>query len=135
MAKVPLQEGLFEESSGGPALIGSQCGSCGQVLFPPKPLCLNCFSIDVEPIRLNRDGKLYTYTTVYMASEHFPPPYAAGWIELPEGIRIFSQIRGWQEHPLKIGMDMRMYLETLWQDDDREVIGYVFRPVTGEVRR
>jgi uncharacterized OB-fold protein len=90
---------------------------------------------DVKPIKLNRDGKLYTYTTVYMASEHFPPPYTVGWIELPEDVRIFSQIRGWQEHPLKIGMDMRMYIETLWQDEDREVIGFVFRPVTGEVRQ
>ncbi len=135
MPKVLLQKGLFEEADGEPALIGSKCGSCGQVLFPAKPVCLNCMSTDVEPIRLNRDGKLYTYTTVYMASEHFPPPYTVGWIEISEDIRIFSQIRGWQEQPLKIGMDMRMYIETLWQDDDREVIGFVFRPVTGEAQR
>jgi len=89
-------------------------------------------SADLESIRLRRDGILYTYTTVYMASEHFPPPYTVGWIELPEGIRIFSQIRGWQENPLKIGMDMRLYIETLWRDEDNEVIGYVFKPVIGE---
>jgi uncharacterized OB-fold protein len=132
MEKVPLQEGLFEEVNGEPALIGSKCGVCGQVLFPPKPFCLNCLSPDVASIRLSRDGKLYTYTTVYMASEHFVSPYAVGWVELPEDIRVFSQIRGWQEQPLKIGMDMRLYLETLWQGENREVIGFVFRPVTGE---
>ena len=112
--------------------MGSKCGSCGQVLFPVKSVCLNCMSTDVESIKLSRDGKLYTFTTVYMASEHFPPPYTVGWIELPEDIRIFSQIRGWQEHPLKIGMYMRLYIETLWQDEDNEVIGYVFKPVIGE---
>jgi uncharacterized OB-fold protein len=135
MKKVPFQKGLFEEANGEPALIGSKCGACGQVLFPPKPLCLNCLSTDVKPIRLSRDGKLYTFTTVHMASEHFPPPYTIGWIELPESIRIFSQLRGWQEHPLKIGMEMRMYIETLWQEEDREVIGFVFRPITGETQR
>jgi uncharacterized OB-fold protein len=135
MEKVPFQKGLFEEANGETALIGSKCESCGQVLFPLKPVCLNCLSTDVKPIRLSRNGKLYTYTTVHMASEHFPPPYTVGWIVLPEDIRIFSQIRGWQEHPLKIGMDMRMYIETLWQDEDREVIGFVFRPVTGEAQR
>ena len=135
MTKVPFQKSLFEETNGEPALIGSKCGSCGQVLFPAKTVCLNCMSTDVKSIRLNRDGKLYTYTTVYMASEHFPPPYTVGWIELPEDIRIFSQIRGWQEQPLKIGMYMRMYIETLWQDGDNEVIGFVFRPLTGEARR
>lgn len=135
MTKVPFQKGLFEETNGEPALIGSKCGSCGQVLFPAKSVCLNCMSTNVESIKLSRDGKLYTFTTVYMANEHFPPLYTVGWIELPEDIRIFSQIRGWQEHPLKIGMYMRLYIETLWQDEDNEVIGYVFKPVTGEVLR
>ncbi len=135
MAKVPFQKGLFEETDGKPTLIGSKCRSCGQVLFPLKSLCLNCMSTDVEAIKLSRYGKLYTFTTVYMASEHFPPPYSVGWIELPEDIRIFSQIRGWQEQPLKIGMEMRMYIETLWQDGDDEVIGFVFRPVAGEAHQ
>jgi uncharacterized OB-fold protein len=89
-------------------------------------------STNVESTKLSRDGKLYTFTTVYMASEHFLPPYTVGWIELPEDIRIFSQIRGWQDSPLKIGMYMRLYIETLWQDEDNEVIGYVFKPVIGE---
>ena len=128
MPQVPFKEGLFEDVDGGPALIGSRCRACGQVLFPSKPVCLNCLSTDVKLVHLSRDGKLYTYTIVYLPSEHFPPPYAVGWIELPEGIRVFSQVRGWQERPLKIGMDMRMYVETLWQDGDKDVIGYVFRP-------
>jgi uncharacterized OB-fold protein len=135
MTRVPFHTGLFEETGGEPALIGSKCASCGRVLFPSKPLCLDCLSTDVASIRLNRYGRLYTYTTVHMASEHFPSPYTVGWIELPEGIRVFSQIRGWQEQPLKIGMDMRMYIETLWQDGDNDVIGFVFRPVTGGAQR
>jgi uncharacterized OB-fold protein len=129
MAQVPFKEGLFEEADGGPALIGCRCRACGQVFFPSRPVCLNCMSEDVAALRLSRDGSLYTYTTVYLPSEHFPPPYTVGWIELPEGIRVFSQIRGWQEQPLRIGMAMRMGIETLWQDGENEMTGYIFRPV------
>jgi uncharacterized OB-fold protein len=128
--KVPFREGLFAEVDGQQTLVGCQCKSCGQIFFPKKPVCLNCGSAEVQSINLSSRGKLYTYTTVNMASEHFPPPYAIGWIQLPEGIRIFSQIRGWQEQPLKINMDMQMCVETLWADGEREVMGYVFRPVS-----
>jgi uncharacterized OB-fold protein len=129
MTQTPFKEGLFEEVGGKPTLIGSKCRACGQVFFPSKSVCLNCMSEDVETVRLSRDGGLYTYTTVHMPSEHFPPPYTVGWIELPEGIRVFSQIRGWQEQPLRIGLGMRMYIETLWQDGDNEMTGFVFRPL------
>jgi uncharacterized OB-fold protein len=134
MTRILFKEGLFEEIEGKPTLIGSKCRSCGQTFFPSKLVCLNCMSTEVELIRLSRDGKLYTYTTVYMNSEHFSSPYTIGWIELREGIRIFSQIRGWQEQPLRIGMDMRIYVETLWQDGDNEVVGFVFRPQPERVR-
>jgi uncharacterized OB-fold protein len=71
---------------------------------------------------------LYSFTIVHMPSEHFQPPYAIGWIELPEGIRIFSQIRGWQEGPLRTGMDMELAIEKFWDEGEKEVIGYTFRP-------
>jgi len=126
--RVPFREGLFEETSGKGSLIGAKCQQCGQIIFPRRETCLNCLGQDLEPVHLSRKGKLYSYTIVHMPSEHFKPPYAIGWIELPEGIRIFSQIRDWQEHHLKTGMDMELHFEKLWDEEDKEVIGYVFRP-------
>jgi uncharacterized OB-fold protein len=126
--RVPFREGLFEETSGKGSLIGARCLQCGQIIFPRRETCLNCLGQDLEPVHLSRKGKLYSYTIVHMPSEHFKPPYAIGWIELPEGIRIFSQIRDWQEQHLKTGMDMELHFEKLWDEEDKEVIGYVFRP-------
>ena len=126
--RVPFREGLFEETSGRGSLIGARCRQCGQVIFPVRETCLNCLGQDLEPVHLSRNGKLYAYTIVHMPSEHFPPPYAVGWIELPEGVRVFSQLRGWQEQPLATGMEMQLYFETLWEEAEKEVIGYVFRP-------
>jgi uncharacterized OB-fold protein len=126
--KVPFREGLFEKVSGKWALVGCRCKRCGQIFFPVREWCLNCSSRDLERINLGRNGKLYSFTIVHMPSEHFEPPYAVGWIELAEGIRIFSQIRGWQEHPLKIGIDMELAVEKLWDEEEKEITGYIFRP-------
>lgn len=79
-------------------------------------------------MNLSQTGKLYSFTIVHMPSEHFSPPYAIGWIELPEGIRIFSPIQGWKENLLKIGMTMKLSFEKLWEEDEKEVMGYVFKP-------
>jgi len=126
--RVPFREGLFEETSGKGSLVGARCKQCGQIIFPGRETCLNCLGHDLETIHLSQNGKLFTYTIVHMPSEHFEPPYAVGWIEMPEGVRIFSQIRGWREHPLATGMEMELHFETLWEEEEKEVIGYVFRP-------
>jgi uncharacterized OB-fold protein len=126
--RVPMREGLFEDISDKKSLVGVRCRRCQQVIFPKRDTCLNCLGDDLEQIHLSQKGKLYSYTIVHMPSEHFDPPYAIGWIELQDGIKIFSQIRGWQEHPLTIGMDMSLHFENLWYEEDKEVIGYVFRP-------
>ena len=126
--RVPFHEGLFEDISGKKALVAAKCRQCGQIIFPGREVCLNCQGTDLETIHLSRQGKLYSYTIVHMPSEHFDPPYAVGWIELPEGIRIFSQVRGWREHTLTTGMEMTLFFEKLWEEEENEVIGYVFRP-------
>ena len=126
--KAPFKEGLYEEIAGKEVLIAGKCIDCGQVFFPKKFLCLNCLSKDLKTIHLSPRGKLYSYSTVYMDSEHFQAPYTVGWIDLPEGIRIFSQIRGWQAQPLKIGMTMNLSVEPLWKRIGGDVVGHVFRP-------
>jgi uncharacterized OB-fold protein len=126
--RVPFKEGLIGEVSGQWVLKGCKCKQCGKMIYPIRNVCLNCLSRDLERLDLSRKGKLYSFTIVHMPSEHFKPPYAIGWIDLPEGIRIFSQIRGWQENPLKIGMGMELAIEKLWDEDEKEVIGYIFRP-------
>jgi uncharacterized protein len=126
--QVPFKEGLFKEIPGNWVLTGCQCKQCGQIFFPPKTVCLNCLSSDLQSLNLSTHGQLYSYTVVYLPSEHFPSPYTVGWVQLPEGIRVFSQIRGWQEKPLTVGMEMQMQIEKLWGDGEKEVTGYVFRP-------
>jgi len=125
--RVPIREGYFTEEEGG-LLVGSKCRSCGQVYFPPMKHCFECYSQDIEKVTLSKTGKLYTYTIVRMPMPNYKPPFALAWVEFPEGVRVFSQIKGWEDKTLKIGMDMNVIVDTLWEEEEKEVYGYKFEP-------
>lgn len=127
--KVPIREGLFIESPEGGVLLANKCKSCGQMFFPKADFCFSCLGQDMEEVKLSRRGKLYTYTIGRMASMHFEPPYGQGYVSMPEGVRVFAPLEMVEDKPFKIGMDMEVFIDKLWQEDDKEVIGYKFRPV------
>ena len=124
-------EDAFTETAEGGRLVGAKCRKCGQVFFPKVRACLNCFNEDMKDVVLSRRGKLYSYTIGRMPSLHFWPPYCLGYIDMPEGVRIFAPLKveesGYEQ--LKIGMEMSVTIEKLWQEDDKEIIGWKFEPV------
>lgn len=127
--RIPIREGAFIEGPEGGTLLANKCKSCGQVFFPKAVFCLTCFNEDMEELKLSRKGKLYSYTIGYMASMHFEPPYAIGYVDMPEGVRIFAPFKIAEGKPFSVGMDMEVVIEKLWQEDDNEIIGYKFKPV------
>lgn len=133
--KTPLREGLFTQDVGGAALLASRCNICGQVFFPRRERCLDCPNQDMESVLLRGTCRLYTFTIVNMPTEHYDPPYAIGWVEFPEGVRVFGQIKGWEKQPLKIGMNMELVIDTLWEEEDKEIIGYKFGPLSEDDKR
>lgn len=127
--QVPIREGLFETGPDGIQLIGNKCSSCSQLFFPKVTICLNCFSENLQEVRLSKKGYLYSYTIGHMPSTHFSPPYAVGYIDLPEGVRIFAPLKIFEEKPFEVGMEMEAVLENLWEDEEgKEVLGYLFTP-------
>lgn len=126
---VPIREGVLTEGPDGGRLLANRCKSCGQVFFPNVDFCFSCFGEDMEDIVLGRRGKLYTYTIGYMASMHFQPPYAIGYVDMPEGVRIFAPLKMMEGKPFKVGMEMEVVIEELWREGEKQVIGYRFRPL------
>jgi uncharacterized protein len=132
--KVPIREGLWS-SEKEPCLIGSQCNHCGEVFFPKRGdwLCSNCQSDSLKEIKLSRRGKIYSYTVVMQR----PPvyyqgevPYAIGFVELPEGVRVETLFTGCNFDDLKVGMEVEMLIDKLHQEEDgTEVTCYKFKPV------
>ena len=60
-------------------------------------------------------------------------PYVMGFIDLPEGIKLYSLIvdcEPWEE-VLQIGMDMEMIVGKIKTDQNgKKIMGYLFRPAT-----
>jgi uncharacterized OB-fold protein len=126
--KVPIRKGLFTDDCAG-SLLGKRCKNCNQILPPLAPLCYNCSSEELDEIPLSKRGKLYSYTVIYVPHPHLSSPYAVGVIDLPEGIKIYSPIKNWQNKPLQVDMDVELVIGKAWEEDDKEIFAFAFQPV------
>ena len=128
----PIKEGLYYEGPEGPRLIGSKCCRCGKIFFPQKRVCIKCFTRDeMEKISLSRRGELYSYTVIRVGVKDFKAPYAAGYVDLPDGIRLFSKLAECEPYDevLKIGMEMELMIGEIALDrEGNQLMGYLFRP-------
>ena len=133
MKKLPFREGLFSmpsSQSEKPHLFGSCCRNCQEAIFPQGHICPNCFGDDLERIALSPRGNLFTFTITHQGPEGFATPYASGYIDLPEGVRIYSLLTGWNSGKLEPGLEMELILEKIGEDTEgNELIGYKFRPL------
>lgn len=129
---IPVKEGLWTSppSATQQQLLANRCPSCGEIFFPKKSICINCQQRNLDDIRLSRRGKIYSYTVVMQQPGIWykgPVPYAIGYVELPEGVRIETLLKG---ENLKIGMEVELVIEKLYEDDEGSVImAYKFQPV------
>ncbi len=127
--RVPIREGTFQEGPDGGVLLANKCKSCGQIFFPKAKLCQACLHEELEEAPLSRKGKLYSYTIAHMPSSFFPPPHAMGYVAFPEGVRVFAPLKIIEDKPFDVGMEMEVVIEKLWEFEEKELIGYVFKPI------
>lgn len=97
-------------------LLASRCRSCGQTAFPPKAFCHACGSEDLERFELSEEGVLYTYSEVHAAPRIFKTPYLVGYVDFPEGVRVFGQIDA-PHGSVAIGGKLRAHLAVIRSDD------------------
>jgi uncharacterized OB-fold protein len=113
-------------------LLGSRCRGCGAPFFPVRAACSGCLGTDLETIRFSTTGTLYTFSVVRQSTPAFPVPYVLGYVDLPEGIRIMSQISGCEPDDVKIGMDLELAVEEFGTSPEgAPLLGYRFRPMAG----
>ncbi len=116
-------------------LIGTKCGNCGKVDFPPRSVCPDCGRKSVgkmQSYKLGGKGTVVTYTTIYDAPSQFDmqKPYVMAIIEMDEGVRLTSQLINVKPEDVKIGMKVQATFRKLGQEGEAGVIhyGYKFRP-------
>ena len=113
-------------------LTGSKCSNCGDLNFPPKPVCPKCRNRAAEAFRFSGKGTIYSFATVYQSTEAFAPyvPYVVALIDLAEGPRITAQLTDIEPGQVQIGMPVEMVIRKISEEGERGVIvyGYKFRP-------
>ena len=137
--RVPAVEGWLV-ADGEAALLGSQCKDCKSFFFPKETFfCRNpsCKSSDFEEVALSQRGRLWSYTDnrypppkPYVAPDPFVP-YIIAAVELDkEKMVILGQVvSGVKIEDLKVGMEMQLVLDQLYEDDDNEYIIWKWKPV------
>jgi uncharacterized OB-fold protein len=140
--RVPAVEGWFSIDESEPCLLGSKCTKCGTIYFPQEgTFCKNprCRSETFEQVRLSNRGKIWSYTDAqyqppppYVAVDPFEP-FAIVAVELiQEKLIVLGQVvRGVTVDDLRVGMEVELTIDTLYEDEDKVYLVWKFRPVNG----
>lgn len=126
-------EAVMREGNGAPRLVGSECRDCGTRVFPPVAVCPECMSENVARTALSRRGTLYSWSVVHAAPRGWRLPFIAGYVDLPEGVRVFAHIVGCEPGALRFDMPVETTLAVLGHDEEgRPLEGFAFTPVADE---
>lgn len=118
MAEKPFSDISYTAYLQEERLMGVKCRKCGTAFVPPRPLCVGCFSSDLEWKEMKGKGKLVAFTCISipppsMAAEGYgrKRPYCSGVVELEEGGRVAARIEGvdpCKPEEIKVGMPLRV---------------------------
>lgn len=124
---------FFEEIDGEIMLVGSKCVKCEKVYFPRKKFCIECMSDELKIVPLSKRGKIVCWTVARQTYTYgIPLPYAFGYVDLPEGVRLFTIFTDCEpfEEKLKTGGEVEWVIKSFKEDEmGNDIIGYLFRPV------
>jgi uncharacterized OB-fold protein len=110
-----------------PVLVGARCGACGTRVFPRPSVCPHCMSEEIQAEDMSRTGTLYAYSTVHVGARKWHKPFTLGYVDLDNGVRVFSHIMG-----DKLAMEGRVQLDVAELgrgEDGKPIVSFVFRPV------
>ena len=91
-------------------LTTTKCKKCGKLLWPPRIMCSNCLSNELEWVDLGKEGELYTFTDMrFGAPLGFVEdvPFCIGIIKIG-GLLISTRIDDAKYDELKIGDRLRL---------------------------
>lgn len=124
-----------------PALIGSNCETCGTYLFPRRSgFCANptCRGTEFTDVPLSRRGKVWSYTDAqyqppppYVVPEAGFEPFAIAAVSLEkEGLVILGQLTaGTSVNDITVGDEVELTVSTLFSDDENDYQIWRWQPV------
>lgn len=95
-----------------------RCDRCRLFIHHPEVLCPHCGSDSTSYEPVSGDGRIETFTWIhrsFVPAYRDSPPFAVGWIALPEqrNLRIFGRITGEPDSLIEIGAPVRVAFDRL----------------------
>jgi uncharacterized OB-fold protein len=98
---------VFWDAAAQHRLVAQRCGECATLRHPPRPMCPQCGSLDVEMVELSGRGTIYSYALLHHPQHPaFDYPVVAVLVDLDEGIRIVSNLI--EVDPADVRVDLRV---------------------------
>jgi uncharacterized OB-fold protein len=99
----------FYENLGEGRLTTTRCKSCGHLPWPPRVICPQCLSDDLEWVDMPRTAKVYSYTVqVAGIPPGYEPPLLFALVDFDNGMRMFTRLVDTQPEELKTGVEVEL---------------------------
>jgi uncharacterized protein len=119
----PFWEGLKQRE-----LRLQKCAGCGNVWYPPAPLCPACWSREFTWARLSGRGRVNSWVVFhqsYFRGFDSELPYNVAEVELEEGPRLLTNLVGIANDQIHAGLPV----EVVFEDATAEVTLAKFKPI------
>ncbi len=111
-------------------LIGTRCGNCNKIMFPPRYICPHCRRMGkLEPHKLKPRGKVVSYAITHVAANGFEDqvPYVLAIVELEDGPRLTTQITDCDPAEVKIGDEVEIVFRRMGEESEDGVLYYGYK--------
>jgi len=123
----------FDEAAadGHPRLLAGECEDCSQRVFPPPAVCPICMGERMRAVPISRRGTLYSYSYLPQGAPEFDSPYFIAYVDMPEGVRVFTRLANVDPKSLACGMAVELMPAKPKIDRYGRVVGqFEFVPVS-----
>jgi uncharacterized protein len=104
---------FFWTGVAGGRLLVRRCAGCAYLQHPPGPMCQKCGSVDWATEELAGRGFVYSWIVSRHPTEPEDSARIVALIELDEGIRLVSNLRGIQPADVRNGMRVQAGFEEI----------------------
>lgn len=118
-------------------LLGSKCGMCKEVFFPPRLICPECHRQSIgkiEPFTLAPSGTIETFSIVYDAPQFqkMQTPYVIAIVRLDHGPKITSQVVDASPDDVEIGKRVNVVFRRIQESGKSGTIHYGYKFVLAD---
>jgi uncharacterized OB-fold protein len=128
---VPIARGIMRlpPDVPSPRLIAGRCARCGSLSFPKRQICPDCFDqSEIEEIYLSTEATLASYTVVRRGARSGNGVQALGYVDTPEGLRLFTPLEVVESVELEIGCPLELIFEEQQSEGGSPVTTFKYRP-------